>query len=126
MKQPRTAIRSLLLPVMQATPNGASIADYARQIGYSRAECSKASSMLLEAGKVCWLQNGMHKHWTAAEHAETLAARVAAETEERREEKRLRDLECDRRRRGWKGGTRIVKTGGWQIPVNSVWELACR
>lgn len=120
----RKAIRALLLPAMQATPEGASMADYAKRIGYSRAECSKAAGLLLEAGKVCWLQNGMHKHWTVIEHAETLASRVEAETEERREAKRLRELECDRRRRGWKGGTRIVKSGGWPMPISSVWELA--
>jgi hypothetical protein len=139
----RAAIKALLLPAMQACPEGASMLDYAKRIGYSRAECSKAGADLLALGLIGWCQDGMHKVWTVAEHVPALqdrceadqAVRQAARDERRRlDDRRRRRTEEHRRRERMRSRPDRKARYPWpQVsvytepkPIRSVWDLACR
>lgn len=148
VKKPRYAMRERLLQAMRGCPTGKTLQGYAAELCVSRESLDKAATLCRDFGQVVCRRAGRRVLWTAAEHAESLAAGCDAEIQRqrqrladsgvldaRREQALKRRRENQKKRRKAKAAPIVVQgparyhwpqASDWTPPVwvPSVWALA--
>lgn len=124
-------LRSMLLETLAAHPHGRRIVDIAQAFGVTAPRVAWVAYALEDEHLACKRRVAMGVLWTAEEHRDTLSDYAAAESKQRRSEKKRRNRESPRSAARRK--TESAKPARYAWPqdaysaptplVRSVWDL---